>query len=64
MKTLVPRLVQRLGAAGPELVRDATGLSGAALVAFGAGEIYRPAGFIVAGALLLAGAWLSARTRR
>jgi hypothetical protein len=41
--------------------RDIAGLAGAALIAFGAGMIYQPAGFIVAGVLLLVGAMLDAR---
>lgn len=44
-----------------DLVRDTAGIGGAALTAYGASLIYPPAGFIVAGLLLLAGAWLSAR---
>lgn len=45
----------------PVLARDAAGLAGAALISCGAGMIYRPAGFIVAGLLLLVGAVLDAR---
>lgn len=57
-------MMKRLADAAPEILRDVAGLSGGGLLAFGAGEIYRPAGFIVAGALLLGAAWLSARIRR
>ena len=46
-------MIQTLIKAAPDILRDLAGLVGAGLVAFGAGEIYRPAGFIVAGALLL-----------
>lgn len=45
----------------PELLRDAAGLAGVVLIAVGAGMIFLPAGLIVAGGLLLAGAVLSAR---
>lgn len=38
------------------LAPDAAGLTGAGLMAYGAGMVYRPAEFIVAGALLLAAA--------
>ncbi|MEA3042984.1 MAG: hypothetical protein QOH47_822 [Sphingomonadales bacterium] len=44
-----------------EFVRDAAGLAGAGLVAYGAWLVYAPAGFVVAGLLLLAGALLHAR---
>ncbi len=42
-------------------VRDAVGLVGATLVAYGSWLVYRPAGFIVAGALLVAGSLLVAK---
>jgi hypothetical protein len=42
-------------------LRDAAGLFGAALVAYGAWLVYAPAGFIAGGALLIAGAFLAAR---
>ncbi len=42
-------------------VRDLAGLAGAGLCAYGAYEIYPPAGFIVGGWLLLVGAILAAR---
>jgi hypothetical protein len=41
--------------------RDVAGLSGIALVSYGAWLIYSPAGFIAGGAILLAGAVASAR---
>lgn len=44
-----------------DLVRDTVGIIGAWLVAIGAGMVYLPAGLIVGGGMLLAGAWLSAR---
>lgn len=46
-----------------DFVRDVLGVSGAALLSYGAAEIYRPAGFIVGGVLLIVGAYLSARNR-
>jgi hypothetical protein len=44
-----------------DLVRDLAGIAGGGLVAYGAGLVNLPAGIIVGGLLLLAGAWLSAR---
>lgn len=44
-----------------DYVRDAIGVCGAALVAYGSWMVYEPAGFIVGGALLLVGAVLHAR---
>lgn len=55
------RAMTTLAAALPALLRDALGLLGASLIAYGAWLVYPPAGFIVAGALLLAGVWLTAR---
>jgi hypothetical protein len=46
-----------------DLIRDTLGIAGGGMVAGGAGLIYLPAGLIVAGVLLLGGAWLSARSR-
>lgn len=43
------------------VLRDFCGLVGAALIAWGAYEIYRPAGFIAAGVLLLSAATMAAR---
>lgn len=43
------------------LVRDAAGLAGAGLIAYGASLVYEPAGYIVGGMMLLVGALLSAR---
>lgn len=43
-----------------DLVVDAVGVVGAGLIAYGAWLIYQPAGFMVAGVLLLSGAWLFA----
>jgi hypothetical protein len=43
------------------ILRDVLGLAGAALAAYGAWLIYAPAGYILGGALLLAGSLLSAR---
>lgn len=42
---------------------SATGslLAGAALIAYGAWQVYRPAGYIVGGVLLIAGVILQAR---
>ncbi|HZP88643.1 MAG TPA: hypothetical protein VFB54_17675 [Burkholderiales bacterium] len=53
--------MKQLRAALPVVARDALGLIGAALISYGAWMVYRPAGFIVAGSLLLAGCLLLAR---
>ncbi|MBP7704189.1 MAG: hypothetical protein KA105_02750 [Caulobacter sp.] len=45
-----------------DYLRDGAGLAGAALIAFGAGKIYEPAGFIVAGLFLVAFAVLTGAT--
>lgn len=55
------KTIRRLAAVWPTALRDLAGLLGAGLVAYGAGEVYRPAGFIILGAMLLAAAFLSAR---
>jgi hypothetical protein len=51
----------KLPASLPVIVRDVAGVLGAALVAYGAYLIYRPAGFIVAGLFLVVGSYLIAR---
>ncbi len=40
---------------------DVAGLAGAALISYGAWLVYAPAGYIVGGALLLAGSLLASR---
>lgn len=55
----LPKVAQLLGAAA----QDSAALAGAGLVAYGAGLIYRPAGFIVLGGLLIVGAFLSAKPK-
>ncbi len=54
----------KLKDAAPSVARDIVAFVGAASISYGAGMIYRPAGFIIAGAFLLAGAaihaWMSA----
>lgn len=61
LRIAIRTALRQLRAAAPELLRDAAGLLGAALVSYGASAIYPPAGWIAAGGFLLAGAWLSAR---
>lgn len=46
-------------AAAKDSLPDAMLLGGAASVAYGAGLIYAPAGYIVGGVLLLAAGWLT-----
>ena len=48
--------------AGPVVMRDLSGLGGVLSATVGAWQIYRPAGFIVGGLFLIAGAWLLARS--
>ena len=45
----------------PALVCDVAGLAGGGLIVYGAWLVYRPAGYLVAGLLLMAGAILGAR---
>ncbi len=46
-----------------DIALDCAAIAGAGLVSYGAGLIYRPAGFIVLGGLLLIGAFLAARAK-
>lgn len=46
--------------ATPALARDLAGLAGVGLVAYGTWLVYPPAGFIVGGSLMIAGALLLA----
>jgi hypothetical protein len=45
----------------PMLLCDLVGIVGAAAVAYGAWQIYGPAGWIAGGTLAVGGAWLIAR---
>jgi hypothetical protein len=45
------------------IARDIAGIAGAGLIIYGAWLIYPPAGFLSAGLMLLAAAWLTARTK-
>lgn len=45
----------------PALARDAAGLSGCALITYGAWQAYAPAGFITAGVMLVAFTALTVR---
>lgn len=51
----------RLGRMARIVARDAIGLIGAASISYGAWLIYRPAGFIIAGAFCVVFAVFSAR---
>jgi hypothetical protein len=57
--TMFSRL--RGSVSAPAVLRDLAGLAGAGCVAYGAWLLLPAAGFIVGGALLMAGAWLHAR---
>lgn len=52
---------RRLASIARSAVVDGSILAGGALVTWGAHLVYRPAGFLVAGALLLALGWKGAR---
>lgn len=54
-------MLAKFRAALPELLIDGAALCGTGLVSYGTWRIYPPAGFIVAGVLLIAGAVLLAR---
>lgn len=47
----------------PVILRDGAGISGTALIAYGTWCIYEPAGYIVFGAMLVAGAWRAAKVQ-
>lgn len=53
--------LRALGKALPALARDAAGLAGATLIAYGAWLVFPAAGYIVGGVLLISGALLTAR---
>jgi hypothetical protein len=55
------RRLRNLGLALASFANDALALAGAILVSYGAWLVYRPAGFIVGGALLLAASIYGAR---
>jgi hypothetical protein len=61
VSTNLASLFPFLAAAMPVLIIDAAGLAGIGLVIYGVWVIYAPAGFIVAGILLIAGAMYLAR---
>lgn len=54
-------ILKRNFSALPVVARDLAGVAGAVLIAYGAGLVYRPAGFIVLGFLMVAASFLLAR---
>jgi hypothetical protein len=56
-----PNARQRLAATVAGAVQDGAALAGAGLITYGASQVYHPAGFIVGGIFMLAGAWRLAR---
>lgn len=61
-RTRVARLrlvAEAVAASWHFVLRDIGGLAGIGLLSFGAWQAYQPAGYIVAGALLLVGAWIA-----
>lgn len=50
------------GKVGPVVLRDTAGLGAVGLISYGSWLVYEPAGFIVAGVMLLAGSLLTARS--
>jgi len=61
---LLAAAVRKIAGVMPGLVRDLAGLCGVGLVSYGAWMIYPPAGFIVAGILLIVGALMIALGNR
>jgi hypothetical protein len=61
LRAQAPRLAA-VRASALALVPDLLLVSGAALLAYGAGQVYRPAGFITAGLLLLVAGVLASRS--
>lgn len=59
----VPKAAAAVLKLAPVIVGDGAGVAGVGLVAYGSWLVYAPAGFIVAGVLLIAGAFLSGRAR-
>ena len=53
--------MRRVFAAMPTILADAAGLAGAGLLSYGAHMAWHPAGYLVGGGLLLAGAWVFSR---
>lgn len=62
--TMLAAAVRAAAMAVPGLVRDLAGLCGVGLVSYGAWLVYPPAGFIVGGGLMIAGALLLALGNR
>ena len=56
------KILRALAAYAPAAPRDIAGVAGAALLCYGAWLAYKPLGFIIAGALLLAAAWRLSRS--
>jgi hypothetical protein len=54
--------LQKLAARAAGWLPDALMTAGAAAISYGAGQIYAPAGWIVAGVLTLAAGWQLARS--
>lgn len=54
-------ILWRLVSTAPDYLREAAGLGGVALIAYGIWEIYEPAGIVALGVQLLAGALLAGR---
>ena len=61
---LLAAAVRTIAGVMPGLIRDLAGLCGVGLVSYGAWMIYPPAGFIVAGILLIVGALMIALGNR
>jgi len=61
---LLAAAVRTIAGVMPGLIRDLAGLCGVGLVSYGAWMIYPPAGFIVAGILLIVGTLMIALGKR
>lgn len=61
---LLAAAVRTIAGVMPGLMRDLAGLCGVGLVSYGAWMIYPPAGFIVAGILLIVGTLMIALGNR
>ena len=64
MMKLLGAALRVVAVAMPGLMRDVAGLGGVGLVSYGAWMIYPPAGFIVAGILLIVGTLMIALGNR
>lgn len=57
-------MMKSLRAIAPSVIRDSIGIAGSCLIVYGAWLVYEPAGFLMAGLMLMTAALLAARTAK